>query len=149
MTIREMTPQDLEEVLAIERGSFTDPFSRGLFESELAQEKATLLVALDGGKIVGYIDYWFVLGELHVINLAIHPDARRRGVATRLMDEKIRRSTKATVIFLEVRESSGGARQFYEKSGFVASGKRKGYYAGREDAILMEKKLQGPDPIAE
>lgn len=141
MTIREMTPQDLEEVLAIEQGSFTDPFSRGLFESELAQEKASLLVALDGKRIVGYIDYWFVLDELHVINLAVHPDARRRGVATGLMDEMIRRSKGAETVFLEVRESSVAARRFYEKGGFEASGKRKGYYSGREDAILMERKL--------
>lgn len=136
-----MTSQDLEEVLAIERLSFSDPFSKGIFESELTHEKATLLAAVKKGRVIGYIDYWFVAGELHVINLAVSPNERGQGLASRLMAEMTRKVSRATTIFLEVRESSAAARQFYEKSGFVATGRRRGYYSGREDAIMMQKKL--------
>ena len=82
-----------------------------------------------------------MIDELHVINLVVDQAERRKGIASRMIAEMVRRGKGATSIFLEVRESSAGARAFYEKSGFVACGTRKGYYAGRETAIVMEKKI--------
>jgi len=141
-----MSSADLDEVLAIEHLCFTHPFSRSLFESELNQPAATLLVARvnppspplsKGGGIIGYIDFWKVLDEIHLINIAVHPDYQRKGIASLLFERMQEEVPQAQSIYLEVRISNEGAKKFYEKMGFQAIGIRKGYYPDGEDAYVL------------
>lgn len=145
--ISRMKGDDLDEVLAIEHLCFTYPFSRSLFESELNQPAATLLVARDGESLVGYIDFWKVVDEIHLINIAVHPDYQRKGIATQLFQAMLRVSPSplegegGRKIYLEVRVSNEGAKKFYEKMGFQVIGIRKGYYPDGEDAYVLSSKI--------
>lgn len=143
-----MTPSHLDQVLALENLCFSYPFSRSLFESELNQPAATLLVARDGKQIIGYIDFWKVLDEIHLINLGVHPDYRRKGVGTQLFRKipphpPLLKGGKGGFIYLEVRVSNEGAKKFYEKLGFQVIGMRKNYYPDGEDALIMELRSLG------
>ncbi len=132
-----MSSADLDEVLAIEHLCFTHPFSRSLFESELNQPAATILVARERGCLVGYIDFWQVVDEIHLINIAVHPDYQRKGIASLLFERMQEEVPQAQSIYLEVRISNEGAKKFYEKMGFQAIGIRKGYYPDGEDAYVL------------
>lgn len=137
LTITPLEPTEIDAVISIEQVSFTDPFSRDMFESELSQEAARIFVAKKGDKIVGYIDFWVVLDEVHLINLAVHPDYRRRGIAKALFLFMLNFVPKARFVYLEVRPSNNSAKMFYEKMGFWVIGKRKEYYRDKEDAMVM------------
>ncbi len=141
MIITPLKFPDIDAVLAIEQASFHDPFSREMFESELSQKAARIFVAKHEGHIVGYINFWIVLNEIHLINLAVHPDFRRQKIATELFEFMIRcveaRHALPLQIYLEVRPSNLPARKFYEKKGFRVIGTRKRYYRDGEDAVVM------------
>ena len=129
-------------VLAIEAVSYPRPWSHGVFESEIEQMRAGsrhYVVARRGGEVVGYSGLWFSAGEAHVTNVAVHPAARRGGIATHLLlalaDEGRRR--ECTAWTLEVRVSSTGAQALYRRFGFVPAGVRPRYYENTEDAIVM------------
>lgn len=130
-----MTVHDLDAVLAIEESVFPDPFSRELFESELKQQAATVLVARMDSRLAGYIDYWTILDEIHLINIAVHPDHRRLGIATQLFNYMMDKHSPR-LVYLEVRSSNQVARLFYEKLGFHVIGSRKRYYRDGEDALV-------------
>jgi ribosomal-protein-alanine N-acetyltransferase len=140
-----MRSADLEEVLAIERASFSMPWSRGAFLYELEQNRvARCYVVREDGRLIGYICLWEVADELHVTNIAVHPAARRRGLAramlAQVMDEARRRSTR--IVVLEVRPSNVEARALYDSLGFRVVGRRRGYYYDTgEDALVMEATL--------
>lgn len=146
LSIERMRPEDLDEVLAIERASFSMPWTRGAFLYELEQNRvARCSVAREEGRVVGYLCVWEVGGELHITNLAVHPAARRRGIARQLLatalDEARRRGLR--VAALEVRPSNHEARALYESFGFRVVGRRRGYYYDTgEDALVMERSLQ-------
>jgi len=137
--LRPMAGDDLPAVVAIEQGSHQHPWSRHLFERELENPLARLLVALSGGEIVGYLCVWLVAGEAEIHNVATAAHFQRRGVGTFLMrelfnllhDENIER------ILLEVRASNVAAIRLYQQWGFETSSRRKGYYQDGEDALLM------------
>lgn len=137
-----MTIGDLEEALKIERASFPNPWSYGQFESELKNPVSVALVArapYEGGDLLaGYIIYWTVHGEAHILNIAVNPLLRRRGVATFLLRESFARMRRNLVfeVFLEVRKSNAAARELYRRFGFREAFERKNYY-GDEDAIVM------------
>ena len=143
VSIRPMRRRDLKSgVMDVEGHAYPRPWSLGVFQSELDQTRSGTrhyLVAQRHGKIVGYAGVWFVAGEAHVTNVAVLPEARRRGVARKLMlaqaDEVIRRECAAWT--LEVRVSSTGAQELYRRFGFVPAGVRKKYYESTEDAIVM------------
>jgi len=91
-----MHPADLADVLVIERASFSMPWSRGAFLYEIEQNKvAHCWVGREDGRIVGYICLWEVADELHVTNVAVHPDARRRGIARSLVGSVFARARAA------------------------------------------------------
>jgi len=144
--IRPMGPRDLDEVLDIERACFAEPWSRGLFESELENPVASAYtLRLDpDGPVAAYIVFWVVLGEAHVLNLSVAQGRRRRGLASVLLDDALDKMRASMVyeVFLEVRDSNRAARRLYEKFGFSESFVRKRYY-GDEDAIVMALRL-GP-----
>src|SRR5215470_10340104 len=132
-----MRPADLGDVLVIERASFSMPWSRGAFLYEIEQNQvARCWVGREEGRIVGYICLWEVADELHITNVAVHPDARRRGVARALLESVFARSR---LVVLEVRPSNNEALALYESFGFRVVGRRRGYYYDTgEDALVME-----------
>jgi [ribosomal protein S18]-alanine N-acetyltransferase len=143
LALDRMRPEDLDEVLAIERASFTMPWSRGAFLYELQQNRvARCWVARAAeGDVVGYLCLWEVADEVHVTNVAVRPDARRQGAASALLrsvlDDGRRRGFK--IVVLEVRPSNSHALSLYEAFGFRVVGRRHGYYYDTgEDALVME-----------
>lgn len=142
LSIERMLPADLPDVLIIERASFSMPWSRGAFLYEIEQNQvARCWVGREDGRIVGYICLWEVADELHVTNVAVHPHARRRGVARALIDSVFARGRAAgsRMILLEVRPSNAEAIALYESFGFHVVGRRRGYYYDTgEDALVME-----------
>ncbi len=140
VSIQLMMEADLPEVLAIEALSFPIPFTEKLFRMELNLRVARLYVAKEKGKIIGYIDYWNIETEIHVITFAVHPDWRRRQIGSRLlqfmMDDGARSHVK--LYTLDVRASNQTAIRLYEKFGFRQTGLRKKYYQdNEEDALIM------------
>jgi len=138
-----MRAQDLHEVLAIETASFPTPWSEAMFREELASPLCHDLVAVTGRRIAGYISFLVVLDEIHLRNIAVHHDMKRRGTASRLVAEMFRISScrGAHWCTLEVRKSNSAAIKLYNKFGFVISGMRPRYYSDtQEDALIMETK---------
>lgn len=147
LSIDRMRRADLDEVLAIERASFSMPWSRGAFLYEMEQNRvARCAVVREDGRVVGYICVWEVGDELHVTNIAVHPAVRRRGIGRtllgRVMEEGRERGVR--VVVLEVRPSNAEALALYESFGFKVIGRRRGYYYDTgEDALVMEALLAG------
>ncbi len=147
VTIRDARRTDLTGIGAIERASFSDPWSRGMFEAHLGQDDGNgFLVAEDSGAVVGYAITQTVRDESELLNIAIAPTSRQKGIGMLLLDAAIERcsSAGALAMWLEVRESNTGARSLYDARGFAAVGVRKRYYrAPREDAIVLRAPI-GP-----
>ena len=140
ITIEPMTYWDLEQVTAIERASFRRPWKPGGFRTEMEREPSVCLVARDGFTVLGYLIFWRLPPEIHILNIAVHPKARARGLGTLLMDylTEYAREYKMELIHLEVRPSNLAAIALYRKAGFETVGCRKNYYAeDHEDALLM------------
>ena len=135
----------MAEIMAIERIAYSYPWSERFFRQELQVECArSLLVQLDG-RIVGYILFWLLPGEIDIHNVAVHPDFRRRGLGRRLLERVVSeaRSRASTRITLEVRKSNLPAQKLYESMGFAYNGVRKNYYSDDgEDALLMALELR-------
>jgi [ribosomal protein S18]-alanine N-acetyltransferase len=136
------TPDEIDAILAIEQASFTNPWTREMYVAELKNEGVSFFyLARDKGRqIVGFCSFWRVLDELHINNLAVVPELRRRGVATallrRVMEEAARFGIRRTM--LEVRRSNTAARELYERFGFVVAGTRSNYYTNPvEDALVL------------
>ncbi|HEY3315918.1 MAG TPA: ribosomal protein S18-alanine N-acetyltransferase [Bacillota bacterium] len=141
MAILPMRLNDLEDVMEVERASFSSPWSRQAFVRELTDNVyAHYIVARVSARVMGYAGMWLVMGEAHVTNIAIHPDFRGRGfgerLLRRLMEEAV--TGHANRMTLEVRKTNQVARRLYDKLGFSAQGLRKRYYTDtNEDAIIM------------
>ncbi|HKW50327.1 MAG TPA: ribosomal protein S18-alanine N-acetyltransferase [Candidatus Eisenbacteria bacterium] len=141
-----MTVARIDEVLAIEKVAFTDPWSREMFRSELEVGGGTYArVAMRGNTLVGYLLAVMVVDEAHLGNLAVHPSERRSGVGQRLLDDLLETAREKGVarVTLEVRESNQIARKFYYRNEFIDVAMRKNYYRNPvEDAIVMLRSLQ-------
>ena len=140
--IEPMKAADLDAVMEIERVSFRSPWSRQVFLEELTREWAHVDVVRDAGSgnIVGFANYWLVADEVHVLNLATHPQARRCGHASRIMAHMVdfARRELCRYVTLEVRRSNAAALRLYRRFAFRAIGVRPNYYAeDQEDAIVM------------
>jgi ribosomal-protein-alanine N-acetyltransferase len=136
-----MTTGDLNDVLVIERKSFSKPWTRAMFLAELSGNPcARFFVAVAGAELVGYIGCWVVADEMQIVNLAVRKDAWRRGVASRLLRYAFEcAGTDLLRAYLEVRRSNQAAIEMYERFGFRRAGVRRGYYDDpKEDALLME-----------
>ena len=145
LTAVAMAVDDLDQVLAIERASFPTPWTRAAFCYEIEQNKVARCTAMRArGLVVGYLCFWEIGHEIHVTNLAAHPDLRRRGVARTLLGAVLddARSRAVSLAFLEVRPTNVEALGLYESFGFRVIGRRKGYYFDTgEDALVMEARL--------
>ncbi|MCD6486165.1 MAG: ribosomal protein S18-alanine N-acetyltransferase [Syntrophobacterales bacterium] len=137
---RDMTMDDLEEVLSIESVSFPTPWSEGMFLEEMKHSFCHDLVGLVEGQIIGYISFAIVYDEIHLRNIAVHKDWKRCNVASRLLSMMINISSGrgARYATLEVRESNEAALELYKKFGFVVKGTRPFYYTDTgENALIM------------
>ena len=144
LTIDAARPADVDAVAAIEATAFADPWTREAFDAAVRERHARFRIARSGGKIVGYAIAWFVLDEGEIANLAVAPAARRRGVASALLDFVIgdARSSGIAQLFLEVRESNTAARALYATRGFRPVARRPRYYRKPvEDAIVLRLEL--------
>lgn len=144
-----MTADDLDEVLPIERASFSTPWSRGAFLYELRENPAARCWVARGETaskpaVGGYLCLWEIGPELHITNLAVHPDWRRQGIARLLLGKTLEdaRRRHLRLVILEVRPGNVEALGLYKSLGFQVVGLRKGYYFDTgEDALVMEADL--------
>jgi ribosomal-protein-alanine N-acetyltransferase len=144
VTVRRARTEDLPGILAIERVSFTDPWSRSSFAALLEQPRVYFSVALDPdtAALVGYVVAWFVLDEAELANLAVAPEARGNGIGATLLSGALAASEErgTTAMFLEVRSSNQSAIALYTAHGFVEVGRRRAYYRRPvEDALILRR----------
>lgn len=142
--IRRAGLTDVRSLTEIEKVSFPSPWSLWCFLAEYANSKSTILVAgpppPDPWEIWGYIIYWVLADEMHLLNLAVHPLQRRRGIARALLNAGLARAREhgAAVVWLEVRPSNTAALALYHSFGFEEIGVRPGYYTDNdEDALIL------------
>jgi len=150
---RRMRHADLSRVMEIERAAFAHPWSDDLLARELSHDWSTVLLATEarprpaGGEeeaILGFVIFWLVHDELHVLNVAVATEERRRGLARALMRQAEERAREhgARIATLEVRRSNAAAIELYRSMGYRKVGVRPNYYADEgEDAIVMERDL--------
>lgn len=141
-TVSSMTGNDIEAVAALESLCFDDPWSASLFADELNNEKAHYFVMREEKTVIGYGGFWKILDEGHIMNIAIHPEVRNRGLGSSLLSQMLScpEAEDIALWFLEVRVSNKKAIGLYEKFGFSGYHVRKGYYQNNgEDALLMMK----------
>ena len=137
---------DLNSIDAIEQRAYRTPWSRSMFASELAKASSVCIGAFDGEQLSGYVINSRYVDAWHIMNVAVDPDFRHRGVATRLLEQvfELTKDDQRRGYTLEVRVSNDRAISLYEKLGFVRQGIRRGYYTdNREDALIMWK---DPEP---
>lgn len=141
--IEPMAWEHLEAVAVMEQRCFPDPWSRNMLASELENELAAWLVALDRtGEVVGYAGLQVLLDTGTILNIAVSPDSRRQGIARELMGVFIRfaEAHRLAALTLEVRASNYAAIALYGSLGFRGVGRRRNYYERpREDAIIMTR----------
>ncbi len=139
--IRKMTLKDLEQVVAIDQVSFSLPWPARSFQFELTDNAASRSWVVDlDGRVIAMLVGWFIVDELHVATIAIHPEFRSQGLGKSILLHALcsAKEEGAVKAFLEVRESNEVAQKMYRNFGFVEDGRRPGYYKDNgEDAILM------------
>jgi len=142
--IRKMTEQDLDEIMLIEKESFSLPWSRQSYEAELENQYANYLVCDWEGEVAAYVGMWTVFEDAHITNVAVSRKFRQMGMGRALMleEEKLALAKQASRIILEVRPSNTAALLMYNELGYIPTSLRKEYYSdNQEDAIIMTKYL--------
>ena len=139
-----MTADLVAQLVALEAICFHDPWSEKSVASELTNPLSLWLVALDSDRVAGYVGSQSVLGESDMMNVAVHPDYRRQGIAEKLclalVDALKEKGNHC--LTLEVRASNDPAKALYEKLGFTQVGLRKNYYRNpKEDACILRKEF--------
>ncbi len=142
MEIRRMNESDTAQIAALEKLCFSMPWPEEAVASELTNKLALWLVAVDGNTVAGYVGSQTVLGEADMMNIAVHPDYRRQGVAEALVTQLVAKlaARQAYSLALEVRASNEPAISLYQKLGFAQVGRRPNYYKNpKEDALILRK----------
>ncbi len=135
-------------ILEIEKLSFITPWGEEAFRGEIANRYSRLWAFLSGNEVYGYICFWQILDEIHLLNLAVHPLKRGNALGSFLLNEMIMVSHKdgGQIVWLEVRPSNKKALSLYLRAGFVKVGRRPHYYSDTgEDAILMSLDLKATE----
>ena len=143
--IVEMSASHVPQVAELEKMCFHDPWSEASIASELRNPLACWLVAVEGGAVVGYVGSQTVIDTTDMMNIAVHPDFRRRGIAQMLVEQLVAKlkARQSLRLMLEVRSSNMGAQALYEKMGFTQVGLRKNYYRNpKEDALILRKEWE-------
>ena len=139
-----MTADHVSQVADLEKICFSDPWSEKSVASELTNPLSLWLVAVEDDRVAGYVGSQSVMGESDMMNVAVHPDFRRQGVAEKLVLELVAALAKNDnhCLTLEVRASNVSAISLYEKLGFAQIGLRKNYYRNpKEDALILRKEF--------
>ena len=145
MILTEMKLEHVAQVAVLEKICFSDPWSERSVASELTNKLAYWLVALEEDAVAGYIGSQTVMEETDMMNVAVHPDYRRRGIAEALVNGLVEalKEQGSHCLTLEVRASNEPARNLYEKLGFTQIGRRPNYYRNpREDALILRKEWE-------
>ena len=145
MEIIQMTSAHVSSIAELEKICFSDPWSENSVASELKNPLSLWLVAVEGNRLAGYIGSQSVEGEADVMNVAVHPDFRRCGVAEKLCIQLVALLKERDVhgLTLEVRASNTPAIALYEKLAFALVGRRPNYYRHpKEDALIMRKEWE-------
>ena len=147
LEIRRLAYADLPQAIAIERRSFPTPWSLAMFVLELSKPSGICLAALQDGRIVGYLICSRYDTVWHVMNVAVDPKLRRRGIGTRLLERLFERADRPGAQYtLEVRLSNEAGIALYESFGFYSAGLRRGYYHdNKEDALIMWRTVPGQE----
>ena len=145
MTVVKMNESHVSQVAQLEAICFSDPWSERSVASELNNKLAFWLVAEEDGRVAGYVGSQTVIDESDVMNVAVHPDFRRQGIAETLMEQLVAslKEMGSHCLTLEVRASNDPAIALYEKLGFEEVGRRKNYYRNpKEDALILRKEWE-------
>jgi ribosomal-protein-alanine N-acetyltransferase len=143
--IRSLAYSDLPQVIAIERRSFPTPWSLAMFVLELSKPSGVCLAALEAQTLAGYLVCSRYDQVWHLMNIAVDPSHRRRGLAMRLLEAMLERAGPDASYTLEVRTSNAPAIALYERYGFRAAGTRPRYYQDTgEDALIMWRTAELP-----
>ena len=145
MNITRMNEGHVSQVAALEKLCFSDPWSENSVASELDNPLSLWLIAEENGMVCGYVGSQTVLDETDMMNIAVHPDCRRRGIASALIGELVNqlRERGSHVLRLEVRESNVHAISLYESMGFTQLGLRKNYYRNpKENALILGREWE-------
>ncbi len=138
--VRLLTQGHVDLIERIERRAYPTPWSRSMFSGEIAKPTSRCYGMFDGLRLEGYLIVASYVDAWHVMNLAVDPDFRRRGIGRRLLERLFADTAEdpSRGYTLEVRVSNGAAVRLYEEIGFLAAGIRRGYYTdNREDALIM------------
>lgn len=131
-------------IAELEKLCFSDPWSENSIRYELTNPLSFWLVAVEEDRVAGYVGSQSVLDEADMMNIAVHPDFRRRGVAQHLVEGLVAGLKEKDVrcLTLEVRASNDPAIALYQKLGFVQVGRRPNYYRNpKEDALILRKEF--------
>ncbi len=136
--VRRLAYSDIPAVISIERRSFPAPWSLAMFVLELSKPSGICLAASEAGELAGYLVCSRYDRVRHLMNVAVAPERRRRGLATRLIERLVEEGGGALPFTLEVRVSNREAIAMYEQLGFRSAGVRPRYYQDNgEDALIM------------
>ena len=140
--VQTMTDAHVAQVAELEKLCFSAPWSENSVASELNNPLSLWLVALDGEKVAGYVGSQSVEGEADMMNVAVHPDYRRQGIAHELVTGLVNALKEKGIysLALEVRASNTPAISLYEQLGFIQVGLRPNYYRNpKENALILRK----------
>ena len=140
--IQLMNESHVEQVAALEKICFSEPWSENSVRHELTNPLSLWLVAVDGEKVLGYVGSQTVMGEADMMNVAVDPSARRCGIGRELVEALVLalKEKNAYCLTLEVRASNEPAKTLYAKLGFSQVGRRPNYYRNpKEDALILRK----------
>lgn len=142
MTYVQMNTSHVPQIAELERLCFHDPWSENSIASEVKNALSLWFVAIENDVVVGYVGSQTVLGETDMMNIAVHPDYRKKGIGTGLILTLIHelKQRGSHSLMLEVRVSNEPAISVYKKLGFAEVGRRKNYYRNpKEDALILRK----------
>ena len=139
-----LSKENLEAVCEIEKESLSTAWGKKELEKELENKNAVYFCAQKDGETVGFIGMWNIAGEGNITNVAVHPDFRKKGIGSLLVNKMICYSKNNNIAFLtlEVNENNKNAYSLYKKCGFYEIGRRKKYYSNKFDAILMQYDIE-------
>ncbi len=147
-TFREACPDDAKQISVVEKNAQPAPWDEIVFKNEFDVKVSNIWVCSnEENTIVAFIVFWIVVDEVHILNVAVHDVARRRGIASAFIKQLKSESerTKKTVLSLEVRASNVPAQALYDGLGFKKIARRKGYYSdNNEDAIILACVIEEP-----
>ena len=142
IAIQVMNESHVAQVAELEKCCFTAPWSENSIRYELTNPISLWLVAVEDGKLLGYVGSQSVMGEADMMNVAVEPESRRRGIGRRLVEDLVQalKDRQVNSLTLEVRASNKPAKALYDQLGFLQIGRRPNYYRNpKEDALILRK----------